>query len=245
MTKSTTGHYNVDVNSPLYKLVNCENAFTDDTKQLEQFGESFDLFRAQERLPVLSEKVEVHVVASSTRKSQEWFKELSYPDGLTASPDSLFQTIGGKKKSTKLSQAGISPSIGKYYSPGKTNHPFVDRAFIANSRSAEGELCFVLIQDKVNNDVPKAVGGLNKAGKLLQDKHPEAEILCILNVIGAGPNTTSQNDLDYSFVLVGEKDLDTFYGAHFAAVARFIRKRHELGERQRREEEARNSSVDP
>lgn len=34
MTKSTTGEYSVDVNSPLYKLFNCEYAFTDDTKQL-------------------------------------------------------------------------------------------------------------------------------------------------------------------------------------------------------------------
>ena len=140
----------------------------------------------------------------------------------------------GKSKIYKLTQAGFSPSKEKCYSPGKTNHPYVDRAFVA--KNTDGGECFVLLQDKVNNDVPKAVHGLNKAGELLKEQHPEMEVLCILNVIGAGPNTTSQQNLNFTYVLVGENELDAFYSAHFAPVARFIRKRHLMGEQKRREQ---------
>lgn len=234
MTKqeSDDGHM-VDVNAPLYKLFNCELAYTDDAKQLEQFGESYDLFRAKEELPILSEKVKIHVVSTGTEKLVKWFRGLQYPSGLSVCADSLFETVG-RTKIIQLAQAGLSPSKNCYYSPSKSNHPFVDRAYVA--KHMDGGECFVLIQDKVNDDVPTAVEGLNKAGALLKTEHPTAEILCILNVIGAGDRTTSQHALNFSYVLVGESDLPNFYTAHFAPVARFIRQRHVIGQQQRQKE---------
>ncbi|CAB9521198.1 hypothetical protein SEMRO_1174_G249010.1 [Seminavis robusta] len=222
-------HHEVDVNAPLYRMFNCEYMHT----PLEQFGESYDLFRVTEELLVLKRDVQIHVVPDGTKKSTAWFRGLKYPDNLTISTDSLFKTEG-KSKIYELTQAGISPSKEKYYSPGKTNHPYVDRVFV--TKNTDGRECFVLLQDMVNNDVPKAVHGLNKAGKLLKEQHREMEVLYILNVIGAGPNTTSQQNLNFTYVLIGENELGAFYSAHFAPVARFIRKRNLMGEQKRREQ---------
>jgi hypothetical protein len=54
------------------------------------------------------------------------------------------------------------------------------------------------------------------------------------------PDPTSQNDLNFSHVLVGEGELETFYTPHFAPVATFIRQRHVIGERQRKIQAAAN-----
>lgn len=241
MTDQGSGKHVVDNTAPLYSLFNCEYAYTDDAKQLEQLGESYDLFRAAEKLPALSNKTNVTVKGAKSGRDRDWFHGLNYPDNLTLSTKSLFkvqnkETKGkgkgkgkskGTEKETVLSDEGEKPSRQEYYSPSNSSHPLIDRAFIA--KNGNGEECFVLMQDKVNDDVPKGVNGLNKAGDLLKKMHPGIEILCILNIIGAGDRTTEQGDLKYSFVLVRESELDTFYTVHFAPVAKFIRERHAKG----------------
>jgi len=76
-----------------------------------------------------------------------------------------------------------------------------------------------------------------EAGALLKEKHSDMEVLCILNVIGAGSKTTSQQGLNFPYVLVRDWELEMFYTAHFAPVARFIRQRHVIGEEMRKQRE--------
>eukprot|EP00522_Entomoneis_paludosa_P001263 CAMPEP_0172470944 /NCGR_PEP_ID=MMETSP1065-20121228/67556_1 /TAXON_ID=265537 /ORGANISM="Amphiprora paludosa, Strain CCMP125" /LENGTH=663 /DNA_ID=CAMNT_0013229021 /DNA_START=434 /DNA_END=2425 /DNA_ORIENTATION=+ len=220
---ANAGNEEVDGASPLFGLFNCDFAYTDPAKHLEQFGLHFDIFRHSHDLSVLSS--EVHVAVRGVKKDPAWYQNLKYPSELRTSGEALFCL---RNREVTLTEQGEVPTRKNYYAPRVANHPLIDRAFIA-MHPLSGDECFVLIQDKVNKDVSKAVEDLNSAARLIKGKHPSMEVLCIVNVIGATSNTAAQDNLEYSHVLVREDELDAFYSVNFAPVARFARLRHELG----------------
>lgn len=212
-----------DRDSPVFGVFNCDFAYTDPAKHLEQFGLHFDLFRHSHNLFVLPKGV--HITVPGKQKGCEWFQSLKYPVVLRKSEESLFRL---HNRAVILTEHGNLPSLEKYYAPRVVNHPLVDRAFIARHISS-GDKCFVLILDRLNKDIPKAVKDLNSAASLIKAKHPSIEVLCIVNVIDATSRSTAQTSLDYPHVLVREDEVDAFYSVNFAQVARFARRRHELG----------------
>lgn len=214
----------VDLENPLFGVFNCDYAYTDPAKHLEQFGLNFDFFRCSQNLPVIPDQAEVIVPSDSSSKLPQWYKQLKFPAQMEKSDESLLSL---KNHQPILSEVGEAPSTQKYYASKIVNHPLIDRAFVAHHEN--GEKCFVLIQDKLNKDVPKAVKDLNLAAGLIKGKHAEKfQILCIVNVIGATSNSTSQSKLQYPYVTVRESEVDAFYSVNFAPVARFARRRHEL-----------------
>ena len=219
----------IDRKHPLFGLFNCEFAFTDPAKHLEHFGTFYDLFRSSIRLPVLSGKQEVVVPRNASKHRADWFYNLEYPKGMTISTESIFEVCARKPVLTK---EGKELSIGKYYAPSAMQHPLIDRAFVASNGRDQAA---VLIQDKLNKDVPKAVKDLNTAANLIRAQNTEMEVLCIVNVIGAGAATTAQQSLEHPYTLVREGELDGFYSVNFSGVARFARQRKELANSQERE----------
>lgn len=192
---------------------------------------NFDFFRGSQNLPVLPNQAEVIVPSNSSSKLPEWYKQLKFPAQMEKSDESLFSL---QDRQIVLSEVGEAPSTHKYYALQIVTHPLIDRAFVAHHEN--GEKCFVLIQDKLNKDVPKAVKDLNAVAGLIKGKHASKfHILGIVNVIGATSNTTSQSKLLYPYVTVRESELDAFYSVNFAPAARFARRRHELS----------SSSLDP
>ena len=212
----------IDRKHPLFGLFNCEFAFTDPAKQLEQFGTVYDLFRANIGLPVLSGKQEVIVPTKSSKHDAAWFYKLNYPKGITISTESILKVSGRRPV---LTREGKKLSEQKYYAPSTMQNPLIDRAFVA---SYGRDQAVVLIQDKLNKDVPKAVKDLNTAANLIREQNQEMEVLCIVNVIGAGSATTAQDSLEYPYALVREQELDAFYSVNFSGVARFARQRKEI-----------------
>jgi len=212
----------IDRKHPLFGLFNCEFAFTDPAKHLEQFGTFYALFRSSIRLPLLSGKQEVVVPRKASKHGTDWFYKLEYPNGMTISTESILKVCARKPVFTK---EGKNLSEGKYYAPSAMQHPLIDRAFVA---SYGRDQAVVLIQDKLNKDVPKAVKDLNTAANLIQAQHTEMEVLCIVNVIGVGTATTAQDSLEHPYTLVREGELDGFYSVNFSGVARFARQRKEL-----------------
>lgn len=115
-----------------------------------------------------------------------------------------------------------------------------DHALVA--RNIDNQECCVVVQDELNDDVPKAVRGLDKAGCLMKTQHPTEGVLCFLNVIGVGSKTASQNNLCFSRTLVGERQLETFHTPHFAPIAKFSCQRHVIGECQGKMQAAANTA---
>ncbi|CAB9528265.1 hypothetical protein SEMRO_2185_G318130.1 [Seminavis robusta] len=216
----------IDRKHPLFGLFNCEFAFMDPAKHLEQFGTFYDLFRSSIRLPVLSGKQEVVVPRKASKHATDWFHKLEYPKGMTISTESILEVCARKPVLTK---EGKKLSEGKYYAPSARQHPLIDRAFVA---SYGRDQAVVLIQDKLSKDEPKAVKDLNAAANLIRAQNTEMEVLCIVNIIGAGAATTAQDSLEHPYTLVREDELDGFYSVNFSGVARFARQRKELANSQ-------------
>jgi hypothetical protein len=152
-----------DEDNLLYHIFNCECAFMEPAKHLEQFGFYFDFFRHSLRLPVILEKINVGGLNLES-KSPEWYKSLKYPRSMSMSEESLF--LIRENPVPVLTEVGKKLLKEKYYAPKVTNHPLIDPVFTARQGDGEEE-CFVLIQNKLNKDVPKAVDDLNKAANLI------------------------------------------------------------------------------
>jgi hypothetical protein len=116
-----------------------------------------------------------------------------------------------------------------YFYPSEINHPWIDRAFTAQHPDAPAEICIVLVQDKINDDISKAVASLNSASAKLHEHHPNTPILLIVNVVGASEFSRKQSALQYPFILIRSGGLVEFYSASFTPIAQFARDRHNIG----------------
>lgn len=213
-------------NDPLYGVFNVDTVYMDPAKHLEHFCLHFDLFRQKNNIPVVSAGVVVHIPSSGNGfKPKAWYKALQFPEDMETSKESLFARTQNGVLPTETAKA---PSTTKYYHPEVENHPWIDRAFIAlNVTSKVHEECFILYQDTVNDDLPKAIKGLNAAADLLKEHHPLREVLCIANVIGASAQTTSQKDFKYPYIFIRTKEESTaFYSVNFTSIVEFVRERH-------------------
>jgi len=189
-------------------------------KQLENVAKHYDLLRASLGLPVVPGRVKVDT--STGDKSETWYKELKFHAEMVVSDLCLLT-----RKDNKVIASDVAPSFGCYYHPRKSNHPWVDRVFVA--KHPDGDLCLVLAQDKVNaDDFSGACAKLNEAAHTLTaaSKHLRT-VLLIVNVIGASEGTWTQSKLDWPNILIrGEKEVSRFYTVNFADMVWFSRERH-------------------
>ena len=179
--------------------------------QLELSAMSFDLFRSVWGLPVVP--LNMAVVGGET-----WYADLRFRRKLKCLTSGILET-----KAKKVVWTGLKPVIGAYYHPGLANHPWIDRFFMADTKS--GKKCLVLYQDKINAaGFPDAVKDLNLAAKILTEEL-KVHVLCIANVIDASDQTRSLLNFKYPYLLVRDSELDKFYTTNFAPAMRFLRTR--------------------
>jgi len=194
-------------------------------KQLEAVSKHYDLFRADLGLPVVPGQAEVHGTLKRN-KTAEWYRQLCFPDDMCLSQDALLQLKGKEVIATD-----IVPEVGQYSHPERSNHPCIDRAFVAWNRDDKKEVCLVLAQDKINaSEFSDACCKLNKAARLLTTNSATLKhVLLIVNVIGASEGTRAQSELEWPFVLIrGQEEVKKFYTQHFADMVWFARERHLL-----------------
>ena len=193
-------------------------------KQLEAVAKHYDLFRADLVLPVVPGPAVVNTDMERALDEQ-WYRQLRFPVDLQLSEHALLQ-----RKGEEIVPTDVVPEFGHYYHPKISNHPYIDRAFVARNRE-DRELCLVLAQDKVNaSDFPDACRKLNEAARLLTTNSATLNhVLLILNVIGASEGTRAQSKLEWPFVLIrGQQEVRNFYTTHFADMVWFARQRHLL-----------------
>mmetsp|Transcript_26748 Transcript_26748/g.63795 ORF Transcript_26748/g.63795 Transcript_26748/m.63795 type:complete len:670 (-) Transcript_26748:1516-3525(-) len=193
--------------------------YRDAPKQLEKTGSHYDLLRSHWGLPVIPIGMKVYREGGASVTTH--FRDFVFPvfsSGVTFDKD-LFK-IAGKK----VVWAGLSPQLGEYYHPSTTNHPWVDRFFLA--KREDSSLYLVLYQDKINAEgFTDAVKKINLAVNMIKENLPTYKVLCILNVIGASSQTKKQSDLVAPYVLVRNDEIERFYTVHFAPAIRFLRQR--------------------
>eukprot|EP00978_Attheya_sp_CCMP212_P010539 scaffold25570_cov43-Attheya_sp.AAC.1 len=203
-------------------------AFKDSAKQLEICAAHFDIFRAQNGLPVVPGSMSV-CFPTEWNGCRERYQNLSFPTNLKLDERALFETRQAistdQKKTNEIVFLGNNFKVGSYYHPACEIHPWVDRACIVLDN--EGDRCVVLYQDKINNDLPKAVAGLNSAAKLMHAAGWE-RVLCVAHVVDASDQTRVQNTFDDPYVLIRNDQLNDYYSLHFAPAIRYVRARHQL-----------------
>lgn len=211
----------------LEKLLNAFSLFDGGPgKHLEVVAKHYDLFRADLGLPVVPGRAEVHGASIKGNQEAEWYRQLRFPEDMCLSKVALLQL-----KDKEVIATDIVPEVGQYYHPEISNHPCIDRAFVAQNRHDKKQLCLVLAQDKVNkSDFPDACRKLNRAAQVLTaNSDALKDVLLIVNVIGASEGTHAQSQLEWPFVLIrGEQEVRKFYTPHFADMVWFARQRHIL-----------------
>mmetsp|Transcript_7043 Transcript_7043/g.17346 ORF Transcript_7043/g.17346 Transcript_7043/m.17346 type:complete len:543 (-) Transcript_7043:28-1656(-) len=201
-------------------------------KHLEAVSTQYDMFRADLGLLVVPGQAEVHGT-NTGGKTSEWYRQLCFPDDMVLNKDALLQF-----KAKAVISTDIVPEAGQYYHPEISNHPYIDRAFVAWNRDDKKQVCLVLAQDKVNaSDFPDACRKLNKAALLLTTNSDTLkDVLLIVNVIGATDTTRTQSELEWPFVLIrGQEEVKKFYTPHFADMVWFARERHLLSLNRKKE----------
>jgi len=194
-------------------------------KQLENVAKHYDLFRAFLGLPVVPGQVEV-TVPGLGGKHATWYKQLLF----STEEMSLNEKPLLRQKGKAVVATGHIPQRGYYYHPQISNHPWIDRAYVAQ-HPRDSRCCLVLSQDKVNaSNFPGACRKLNiAADELMQVSQDFESALLVVNVIGAGEDTRSQSELKWPHILIrGRREVESFYTEHFADMVWFARQRHLL-----------------
>ena len=135
-----------------------------------------------------------------------------------------------RQKGKEVVAIGHIPQRGYYYHPQRSNHPWIDRAHVAQ-HPRESKCCLVLAQDNVYaSDFPSACRKRNKAAEELMQLSQDLEsALLVVNVIGAGEDTRLQSELKWPRILIrGRRDVESFHTKHFADMVWFARQRHLL-----------------
>merc|ERR1712038_381716 len=194
-------------------------------KQLENIAKSYDFFRQNLELPVVPGTANIYLPDNMNDvKAIEWYRELVFPQSMAQCEDSLLKSTGKDEAECIVKEM----KLGVYFHPNQSNHPWIDRAFLAQHPKNRNEYCLVLAQDKVNkDDFPQAVSRLNMAAGELSRKCGVKDVLCIANVIGATDKTTCQNKFQYPYILIrGEKEVKHFFSISFAPIVMFTQNRH-------------------
>ena len=219
----------------LDELLHSFSLFDSAGKHLENISKWYDLFRASLELPVVPANARVNI-NSGTRdcNSTRWYYDLNFNNLMSLSEEALLKqerVFEEGKSQIQIVATGVVPKHDCYYHPKISNHPWVDRAYVAIHESQT--LCLVLVQDKVNDsDFPEACDKLNKAADELTNLSTELKhALLIVNVIGAGTNTRAQKRLTWPYILIrGQEEVRQFYSANFADMVWFARERHLLAQ---------------
>ena len=189
--------------------------------QLELWARNYDLLRSIWNLRVIPQSMDV--VVPNYREVKRWYKQLRLPKMAKLSGEGILKVIG-----KKVQWSGLQPEYGVYYHPGLSNHPWIDRFFLAETEGPDRtmEFCLVLYQDKINSaGFSDSVKHLNFATTLLKEKL-QLPILCIANVIGASDKAKKQEDFEHPYILVRDNQLHQFYTPNFAPAMRFLRTRY-------------------
>lgn len=214
-------------------------------KHLENVGKWFDLFRSSLELPVVPANAVVRAnprLCKKEAKPVDWFYGLRFSPDLSEDRQALLkeeQTIeatdDGPKTNWKTKPVDPIPVPEKYYHPRLSNHPWVDRAYVAIHPSKRQQ-CLVLVQDKVNKtDYGTACMKLNAAANMLVEHYKDAnagidQCLLIVHDIGASTSTYAhKTHLEWPYLLVREKEEVTkFYSVNFVEIVWYARERHLL-----------------
>jgi len=188
-------------------------------KQLDNVAKHYDLFRSSLGLPVVPGQVVVH----DRNGRENWYKQLTFPTDLFVSEEALL-----KQKGTQIFATDEVPRLGHCYHPQVSNHPWIDRAYVATH--PDGQFCLVLSQDTVNAaDFASACEKLNMAATMLTKSSTLKKVLLIVHVIGAGELTRAQEKLNWPFILIRcRKEVSMFYSVNFGDMVWFSRERHLL-----------------
>jgi hypothetical protein len=195
-------------------------AFVDSPKQLEICAAHFDIFRAQNGLPVVPGRMSV-CFPTAYHGDKTIYQNLNFPRDLKLDERPLFER---SQTTNDIVFLDANFQVGFYYHPSCDTHPWVDRAFVALGN--EGDYFVVLCQDKINNDLPKAVAGLSNAAKLMFDAGWE-RVLCVAHVVDASARTRAQEAFEYPYLLIRSDQLTDYYSLHFAPAIRYVRDRHQ------------------
>ncbi|CAJ1370356.1 unnamed protein product [Effrenium voratum] len=193
--------------------------FDDASKALERAALYRDQFRALYSLPVVPQTM---LVQNTNPRRAEWFHQLRFPlaTAQQVCRESLFEVRNKQTVRTRLRlQEGV------YYFPGAANHPRIDRAVIAYHLETNTQ-CLVIYQDKLNQNLPKAVRSLNEAADSFCN-HIQV-ILCVAIAAQATDATNCQSKFRYPYLLVREGDISNFFSPTFAAAITFIQDRHRI-----------------
>ena len=160
-----------------------------------------------------------------------WYKALRFKSALVMSEDALLQPQRKNGSGKVIVATGVCPQEGCYYHPKVSNHPWIDRIFVA-LHPVDKEKCLVIIQDKVNaSDFPSACAKLQMAADLLSEAHSFKQVLLIANVIGASEGTSAQSKFTWPYILVrGDEEVRKYYSVNFADIVLYARRRHLLSE---------------
>jgi hypothetical protein len=221
-----------DLEHPLLLLFTAFSIYTDAGKQLELVAKAYDRFR--QRLGLLAVPGKANLCFPSREKGdvefkdEVWYRALLFPKEMEDSSASLIKTVRmgkttEKKAHCKSECTGVCMP-GYYFHPELSNHPLIDRAFVAVHPG--GGKCLVVAQDKVNAaSYSKAINDLNEAAKLLSENTSIRNVLIVVNVIGASEETTSQNRLKFPYILIRGSEVDDFYSVNFSPMVKYARRR--------------------
>jgi hypothetical protein len=189
--------------------------FDEATKQLELCGLQYDRVRARLGCKVVPAAIQV-VRPNDTDPDDGYFRALKFPTDQVCEDD-IF---------AGLSLQNLTHAL---YHPSRSNHPFIDRLSVA-CHETDGP-CVVLYQDKINNNLPEAVNGLNTAANaianselLIQGRKPN--ILLVAHVVGASTRTRAQGNLQYPYILVRDNEIEAFYTGTLKPAIELCRLRH-------------------
>ena len=219
----------------LDKLLHSFSLFDKAGGHLENASKWFDLFRASLGLPVVPARASVYPgngTGVRATETSQWYYDLEFSEKMSLSEDALLkqtQVREGTKTRSITVATGIVPQLQYYYHPKISNHPWIDRAYVAIHPTKT--LCLVLVQDKVNaSDFANACDKLNKAADSLTELSKDlTRALLIVNVIGASEGTHAQSSLNWPHILIrGQEEVRQFYSVNFADMVWFARERHVL-----------------
>lgn len=215
----------------LHELFGSFSLYNTPGKQLEEVGKQYDLLRAALDLPVVPGRAVVTIPPGSqgTRFDRLWYCNLRFASALDVNEAALLkqQNLEGSTRK-EIVATGVRPERGCYYHPSICIHPWIDRLFMAWNPD-HSEECLVIIQDKVNSsDFASACEKLQQAADVLTAAHNIANVLLIVNVIGASESTRAQYQLTWPHILVREDEVPVYYTVNFADIVLYARKRHQL-----------------
>lgn len=190
-------------------------------KQLELISVHWDIARASMQMPV----VPLHITVLSAGKpvpedDQKIWNMLKF-DFNPETPVDTRAVVSARKKEWELC-IDVSDCRSVYY-PQAASHPAFESMYPTCFPDEDvcgllrGKRVLVLRQEKINDDVPSAVRGLNKAADLLK-KSWKGYFLFIITAMGAKKSSTIK-EAKHPCLFITRENSKEFFSPSFAPLA--------------------------